>query len=122
LGDSPRRIAAENALVAALSDTAQLKATTDNGLCHGFAGLAHVAARTAADAHPSTVGQLQAVIPALLATICPPGTDPAATAATVANEAGPGFLDGAAGIALALLAPATTTPPRTAWDACLLLA
>jgi hypothetical protein len=122
LGDSPRRIAAENALVAALTDTAQLKATTDNGLCHGFAGLAHIAARTADDAHPSTAGQLQAVIPALLATICPPGTDPVAAAATVANAAGPGFLDGAAGIALALLALATTTPPRTAWDACLLIA
>ncbi|MFE9687156.1 lanthionine synthetase C family protein [Streptomyces sp. NPDC006285] len=122
LGDSPRRIAAENALVAALTDTAQLNATTDNGLCHGFAGLAHVASRAATDAHPSTAGQLQAVIPALLATICPPGTDPAAAAPTVATEAGPGFLDGAAGIALALLASATTTPPRTAWDACLLIA
>ncbi|WP_413754916.1 lanthionine synthetase C family protein [Streptomyces sp. MMBL 11-3] len=121
LGDSPRRIAAENALVAALTDTAQLKTTTDNGLCHGFAGLAHVAARTATDAHPSTAGQIRAVIPALLATICPPGADPAAAAPTVANEAGPGFLDGAAGIALALVA-STTTPPRTAWDACLLIA
>ncbi|MFG2520174.1 lanthionine synthetase C family protein [Streptomyces sp. NPDC048527] len=120
LGDQSRRIAAENALVAALTDSAQLKAITDSGLCHGFAGLAHIAARTAADAHPSTVGQLQAVIPPLLATICPPGTNPAAAAVTVANEAGPGFLDGAAGIALALLAP--TTPPRTAWDACLLIA
>ncbi|MFV5994993.1 lanthionine synthetase C family protein [Streptomyces sp. NPDC056231] len=122
LGDTTRRIDAENALVAALTDSAQLKATTDNGLCHGFAGLAHIAARTADDAHPSTVGQLQAVIPALLATICPPGTDPAPAAAIVANEAGPGFLDGVAGIALALLAPATITPPRTAWDACLLIA
>jgi hypothetical protein len=121
LGDSRRRIAAENALVAALTDPTQLKATTDNGLCHGFAGLAHVAARTAADAHPSTAGQLQAVIPALLAAICPPGTDPAVAAPTLAAESGPGFLDGAAGISLALLAPATT-PPRTAWDACLLIA
>ncbi|MFD9540839.1 lanthionine synthetase C family protein [Streptomyces sp. NPDC060022] len=121
LGDRPRRIAAETALTAALTDSAQLKATTDNGLCHGFAGLAHLAARTADDAHPSTVGQLRAAIPALLATICPLGTDPAAAAATMANTAGPGFLDGAAGIALALLAP-TTTPPRTAWDACLLIA
>ncbi|MFF1594826.1 lanthionine synthetase C family protein [Streptomyces sp. NPDC058286] len=120
LGDRSRRIAAENALVAALTDSSQLKATTDSGLCHGFAGLAHVAARTAADAHPSTVGLLQAVIPSLLATICPAGTDPAAAAVTVAKEAGPGFLDGAAGIALALLA--LTTPPRTAWDACLLVA
>ncbi|MFE3601284.1 lanthionine synthetase C family protein [Streptomyces sp. NPDC059142] len=122
LGDTPRRLDSENALVASLTDAAQLKATTDDGLCHGFAGLAHIAARTAADAHPSTAGQLQALIPALLATICPPGTDPATAAATVVREAGPGYLDGAAGIALALLAPATRTPPRTTWDACLLIA
>lgn len=67
--------------MAALTDIAQLKATTDNSLCHEFAGRARVAARTAEDAHPSTVGQVRAVIPALLATICPPGTTPAAAAA-----------------------------------------
>ncbi|WP_438470933.1 lanthionine synthetase C family protein [Streptomyces asiaticus] len=124
LGDTDRQIEAETALVAALTDPAQIKATTDNGLCHGFAGLAHVAARTADDAHPSTVGQLRAAIPPLLTTICPPGTVPedAAMAAIRDDEAGPGFLNGAAGIALALLAPATSTPPRSAWDACLLIA
>ncbi|MFB7270637.1 lanthionine synthetase C family protein [Streptomyces sp. NPDC056244] len=122
LRDTSRRIAAENTLVAALTDPVQLRATTDMGLCHGFGGLAHIAARMADDAHPSTAGQLRALIPALLATICPPGTDPKAAAAAAVNEAGPGFLDGAAGIALALLAPATTTPPRTAWDTCLLIA
>lgn len=124
LGDTDRQIEAETALVAALTDPAQLKATTDNGLCHGFAGLAHVAARTADDAHPSTIGQLRAAIPPLLTPICPPGTDPedAAMAVIRDNDAGPGFLNGAAGIALALLAPATTTPPRSAWDACLLIA
>ncbi|HEY5836949.1 lanthionine synthetase C family protein [Streptomyces sp.] len=124
LGDTDRQLEAERALVAALTDPAQLKATTDNGLCHGFAGLAHVAARTADDAHVSTAGQLRAVIPALLTAVCPPGTDPeAAVSALIQDEeVGPGFLDGAAGIALALLAPATGTPPCTAWDACLLIA
>ncbi|MFD8509784.1 lanthionine synthetase C family protein [Streptomyces antimycoticus] len=124
IGDTDRQIEAETALVAALTDPAQLKAITDNGLCHGFAGLAHVAARTADEAHPSTVGQLRAAIPPLLTTVCPPGTVPedAAMAAIRDDEAGPGFLNGAAGIALALLAPATTTPPRSAWDACLLIA
>ncbi|MFF5583252.1 lanthionine synthetase C family protein [Streptomyces hygroscopicus] len=124
LGDTDRQIEAETALVAALTDPAQLRATTDNGLCHGFAGLAHVAARTANDAHPSTVGQLRAAIPPLLATVCPPGTGPedAAMAANRDDEVGLGFLDGAAGIALGLLAPATATPPRSAWDACLLIA
>ncbi|WP_276205726.1 lanthionine synthetase LanC family protein, partial [Streptomyces torulosus] len=124
LGDTDRQVEAENALVAALTDPAQLKATTDNGLCHGFAGLAHIAARTADDAHPSTAGLLRAAIPALLTVLCPPATDPHEAATTIVNdeEGGPGFLNGAAGIALALLAPASATPPRTSWDACLLIA
>ncbi|WP_443063628.1 lanthionine synthetase C family protein [Streptomyces sp. NBC_00663] len=124
LGDTDRQLSAENALVAALTDTVQLHATTGNGLCHGFAGLAHVAARTADDAHPSTAGQLRAAIPALLTLPCPPGADPDETAIEIADDkdAGPGFLDGAAGIALALMAPATQAPPRTSWDACLLIA
>ncbi|MFF3822197.1 lanthionine synthetase C family protein [Streptomyces bluensis] len=124
LGDTSRQIDAENALVAALTDPEQLKATTDNGLCHGFAGLAHAAARTADDAHPSTVGKLRAAIPALLAAVTPPDTDPELTATALIQdqEGGPGLLDGAAGIALALLSPSTAAPPRSAWDACLLIA
>ncbi|GAA1152613.1 lanthionine synthetase C family protein [Streptomyces hebeiensis] len=124
LGDTRRQADAENALVAALTDPEQLKATTDNGLCHGFAGLAHAAARTADDAHPSTAGKLRAAIPALLAAVIPPGTVPelVATALIQDEEGGPGLLDGAAGIALALLAPSTAAPPQSAWDACLLIA
>ena len=124
LGDTGRQVNAENALTAALTDPDHLKATTDNGLCHGFAGLAHIAARAADDAHPSTVEPLRAAIPALLATVHPLGTDPAHAAATLIRdeERGPGFLDGAAGIALAVLAPSTSTPPQSAWDACLLIA
>ncbi|MCI0383807.1 lanthionine synthetase C family protein [Streptomyces sp. CNQ085] len=124
LGNTGRQIDAENALVAALTDPDQLRATTDNGLCHGFVGLAHVAARTADDAHPSTVGRLRAAIPALLTAVHPPDTDPelAATALIQDEERGPGLLDGAAGTALALLAPSTAAPPRSAWDACLLIA
>jgi hypothetical protein len=124
LGDTGLQIDAENALVAALTDPDQLRATTDNGLCHGFVGLAHVTARTADDAHPSTAGRLRAAIPALLAAVHPPGTDPAhAATALVQGEAqGPGLLNGAAGTALALLAPSTAAPPRSAWDACLLIA
>ncbi|MCQ4084380.1 lanthionine synthetase C family protein [Streptomyces sp. RB6PN25] len=124
LGDVRRQIEAENALTSALTDPLQLKATTDNGLCHGTAGLAHVAARMAADAHPSTARALRATIPALLTAIYPPGTDPREAALTMVQdeEAGPGFLNGAAGIALALQTPATAVPPRSAWDACLLIA
>ncbi|EFL34031.1 lanthionine synthetase C family protein [Streptomyces viridochromogenes DSM 40736] len=120
LGGTRRKVDAENALVAALTNPAQLKATTDSALCHGFAGLAHVAARAADDAHPSTAGQLRATIPALLAAAHPPGTDPEHAATTLMR--GPGLLDGAAGIALALLAPSTSAPPRSAWDTCLLIA
>ncbi|MET9218594.1 lanthionine synthetase C family protein [Streptomyces sp. NPDC003300] len=124
LGDARRQVEAEAALVVALTDSAQLKATTDDGLCHGYAGLAHVAARIAADARPSTAGQLRAAIPGLLAAVCPPGTDPASVAKALVQdeEAGPGFLDGAAGVALALIAPATASPPLSTWDSCLLLA
>lgn len=124
LGDTRRRLDAENALVAALTDPRRLRATTDNALCHGFAGLAHIAARAAYDAHPSTAGQLSAVIPALLAAVHPPGTDPVHAAAALVQdeERGPGFLDGAAGIALALLTSTGAAPPRSTWDACLLVA
>ncbi|WP_159054630.1 thiopeptide-type bacteriocin biosynthesis protein [Streptomyces dysideae] len=98
LGDTSRQIDAENALVAALTDPEQLKATTDNGLCHGFAGLAHAAARTADDAHPSTAGKLRAAIPALLAAVTPPDTDPELTATVLIQDeqGGPGLLDGVA--------------------------
>lgn len=124
LGDTGRQVEAETALVAAVTDPAQLKATTDSALCHGFAGLAHVAARAADDAHPTTVDQLRDAIPALLTAVHPPGVEPQhATTALVQNEErGPGLLDGTAGIALALLAPATATSPQSAWDACLLIA
>ncbi|WP_149829317.1 lanthionine synthetase C family protein [Streptomyces tailanensis] len=122
LGDTVRQIDAENALVAALTDPDQLKSTTDSGLCHGFAGLAHVAARTAEDAHPSTAGQLRAAIPPLLAAVHPPGADPTHAAAALVQDEGPGLLDGAVGIALALLASSTATSPQSAWDACFLIA
>ncbi|HXP21109.1 MAG TPA: lanthionine synthetase C family protein [Streptosporangiaceae bacterium] len=45
LGDTGRQLLAEHALIRALTDPAQLAATTDISLCHGFAGLAHVTAR-----------------------------------------------------------------------------
>lgn len=123
-GATERQITAEKALAAALTDPDQLGATTDNGLCHGLAGLTHLAVRTAADAHPSTVGRLRAAIPGLLAAICPVDDDleRAATALVSGTGAGPGLLDGAAGTALALLAADTAAPPRSAWDSCLLIA
>ncbi|GGQ97622.1 MULTISPECIES: lanthionine synthetase C family protein [Streptomyces] len=123
LSDTARRAQAEAALLDALTDPAQLRATVDAGLCHGVAGLAHLASRTAADACPDIAAELRAVLPGLLATLIPPGAAPhEATAALVNGRAGPGLLDGAAGIALAVLSAAGAQPPRTGWDACLLIA
>ncbi|MFJ4686206.1 lanthionine synthetase C family protein [Streptomyces sp. NPDC088789] len=113
-GDIDRQTQAENALAAALTDADQLKATTDKGLCHGFAGLVHIATRAADDAHISTAARIRASIPALL--------DAIHSADTAFRNGDPGLLDGAAGTALALIAPSTATPPRSAWDACLLVA
>ncbi|GHE73892.1 lanthionine synthetase C family protein [Streptomyces cellulosae] len=123
LQDVERQIAVEEALIGSLTDPSQLAATRDPALCHGFAGLAHVAARVAEDAHPSTVGRLRAVIPALLAAVHPPDADPvmAVDHLLADPDCGPGLLEGAAGIALALLAPVTGAPPATHWDSCLLL-
>jgi hypothetical protein len=123
LGDADRQLAAENALVASLTDPTQLAATTDLSLCHGFAGLAHVAARAADDALPATADQLRSLIPTLLTAIHTQGTDVDHTITVLmdAADGGPGLLDGAAGIALAVLAPTTATPPSSAWDTCLLI-
>ncbi|WP_405390582.1 lanthionine synthetase C family protein [Streptomyces sp. NBC_01102] len=124
LGDTDRQLDAESALVAALTDPDQLKATADRGLCHGLAGLAHVAARTADDAHPSTASQLRTAIPALMAAVHSRGAESYfdTTALARKKEHCPGLLDGAAGIALALIAPSTAAPPLSAWDTCLLIA
>lgn len=123
LGDSERQLTAEREAIAALTDRQHLAATTDIALCHGFAGLAHVASRIADDALPNTGGELRALLPALLTAVVPPGADPDDTVTELMNadDAGPGLLDGAAGVALATLAPGSGSPPRSAWDACLLI-
>ncbi|MBM9624634.1 lanthionine synthetase C family protein (plasmid) [Streptomyces zhihengii] len=123
LGDPTRRAVAENAFLNALTDPEQLWATTDTGLCHGFAGLAHITGRAAADAAPETANQLRAVLPDLLATLLPPGSKPEdAGTALIDGAPGAGLLDGAAGIGLGLLSTSGTAPPRTHWDAFLLVA
>ncbi|MEU4832332.1 lanthionine synthetase C family protein [Streptosporangium sp. NPDC023615] len=118
-GDAGRRNMAEDALVRALADPGQLAATTDSSLCHGYAGLAHIAARAADDAVPAAATRLRALIPALLNAVHPPGADPRRTAATLRDE--PGLLDGTAGTALASLTPSSNALPRSGWDACLLI-
>ncbi|MFD8780980.1 lanthionine synthetase C family protein [Kitasatospora sp. NPDC059599] len=120
LDDSRLRHRAESTLATALADPKALAATTDLSACHGYAGLAHIAHRAAADALPRNAALLRAGASVLLDTAHPPHTDPDEQARRLLAMAGPGFLEGAAGTALALLAPATGTPPATHWDACLL--
>lgn len=112
LDDHKLRTTAEQALVGALTDPAQLAATIDNTICHGYAGLARIAERAAADADPPTADRLRSLIPALL----PHSPD------ALAGPYRYGLLEGTAGTALAALTSGTGAPPVTGWDTCLLIA
>ncbi|MEV0188377.1 lanthionine synthetase C family protein [Kitasatospora purpeofusca] len=120
LGDPRLRHAAESALATALVDAKALAATTDLSACHGYAGLAHIAQRAAIDASPRNAGRLRSAAALLLDTAHPPHADPDEQAHHLLATAGPAFLEGAAGTALALLAPVTGLAPATRWDTCLL--
>ncbi|MEU9044453.1 MULTISPECIES: lanthionine synthetase C family protein [unclassified Kitasatospora] len=120
LGDQRLRHDAESALATALVDPKGLAATTDLSACHGYAGLAHIAHRAASDASPRNADRLRSAAALLLDTTHPPHADPDEEARRLLASAGPAFLEGAAGTALALLAPATGCTPATRWDACLL--
>ncbi|MFF2119286.1 lanthionine synthetase C family protein [Kitasatospora sp. NPDC058184] len=122
LGDQRLRHQAETDLASALADPKALAATTDLSVCHGYAGLAHIAHRAADDALPHNAVRLRSAAALLLDTAHPPRTDPDTQARRLLATAGPAFLAGAAGTALALLAPATGAAPATRWDACLLTA
>lgn len=101
LGDRARQHRAESAFTACVSDPAQTGQFTDRTICHGTAGLIATARRIAADAlTPVPLEPLQRLH----------RQSPAAD-----NEPA-GFLDGAAGVALA-----TAKNIATTWDACLLL-
>ncbi|MGK5732201.1 lanthionine synthetase C family protein [Streptomyces sp. URMC 124] len=76
----------------------------DPGLCHGVAGLLQITSRFA---HDTGDPELVACARSL-------------ASAAVPAAGGPGFLDGASGMVLALLGAATDVPP--AWDRALLLA
>ncbi|WP_109507103.1 lanthionine synthetase C family protein [Nocardioides speluncae] len=123
LGDTRRQHAAETAVIEALTDPAQLAAVTDRSLCHGYAGLAYVATRMADDAGPATAHRLRQLLPTLLDAVAPPDSDHQTITATLIADpqAGPGLLDGAAGIALCVLAASRGANPRSGWDTCLLV-
>lgn len=100
----------EDTLYRALTDPAQLAQVTDNGLCHGWAGIYQTAHRAAADALDPRLRTLP---------------DRLGDALTASGQSGtpsaPGLINGAAGTALALTTLASHQPPSTGWDACLLI-
>lgn len=108
-GDLARQRTAEIAMLGCLRDHAQLDRITDSGLCHGMAGLFQSAWRMASDAHtPDLAAELPRLTTRLLTQF---HSSPEETE----------FLDGHAGVALALHTAGTDTAPLAHWDACLLL-
>lgn len=107
--DSPRREAAEKVLAACLSDR-QLHQITEAGLCHGMAGVYQTAYRAARDARNPAIEQRLPVVAAALTR----------HAATVRDDK-TGLLTGGAGVGLVLETTRHATPPRSGWDACLLI-
>ncbi|MFC9440396.1 lanthionine synthetase C family protein [Nocardia sp. NPDC057030] len=92
------------------------------GLCHGVAGLLQITLRFAQDTGDAAFVRAAAELTTRLLSMFRPETPfgyvALAEGGATAND--PGLLDGAAGIALALLAAATDIPPI--WDRTLLLA
>jgi len=106
LGDAVRRRMAEDAFVACVADPSQLALVRDAGLCHGAAGLLHVAHRVAAD---SEDGRLTVHLPGLRALLT-----------TQEHPHEEGLLDGTTGLELAQSTADTSTFTAASWDACLL--
>ena len=107
-GDPVRQRTAEAAMAGCLADPHQMNRITGHGLCHGSAGLLMTVTAFAADAAAPDDLPLDHATRLLL-------SEPAA------DGTGPGFLTGDAGYALALHALATSAPPATRWDTCLLI-
>ncbi|GGN99133.1 lanthionine synthetase C family protein [Microbispora bryophytorum] len=109
LGDTTRQQTAEDAMLAAMRDPAQLDLLPEIGLCHGKAGLLQAAWRMAADAlTPHIAAELPRLATQLAAQLSRPLSDPE-------------LLDGAAGAALALQTVGSDAVASD-WDAFLLLA
>ncbi|HEY9476068.1 MAG TPA: lanthionine synthetase C family protein, partial [Mycobacteriales bacterium] len=109
-GDPVQRKAAEDALAACLTDR-QLNRVTDPGLCHGAAGVYQTAFRAARDAESPKIRQR---LPLAATTL--------ARHAAASRNDGSGLLTGDAGVRLAMETTRRTVPPRSGWDACLLIA
>jgi hypothetical protein len=100
----------EDALYRALTDPSQLAQVTDNGLCHGWAGIYQTAHRAASDALDP---QLRTLPDRLGGPLTAPDR--------LGSSSSPGLINGVAGTALALTTFASQQAPITGWDACLLI-
>lgn len=108
LGDEDRKRMAERALLCCLADQQQLGLLANRGLRHGVGGLLRTVQRVAEDAEnpwPFVDWMRQAGQRFL-------GAEP---------PQAPGFIEGAAGAALAFQGAEPGVEPVTDWDACLLL-
>lgn len=112
--DPQRQEAAEHAVAASLTD-AQLDRVTEPGVCHGIAGIYQTAYRAARDARTPGIARRLPILADRLAQHTAPLGD-----ATGGTDGG-GLLTGRAGIALAQETTRSVAPPRTGWDACLLI-
>lgn len=119
IGDRARQEMSERAVVGALTHPLQRAAMSDASLCHGYAGLAQVVARSAADASISMRGYQ----PSLLQALIHDEADAGLLAAALLQPPGGcfGLLEGAAGVALALHTAASGSLPVSGWDSCLLI-
>ncbi|MEV8020024.1 lanthionine synthetase C family protein [Streptomyces sp. NPDC086554] len=110
LNDQTLQSAYEDALQQCLNDPTQLAKITDTSLCHGWAGVYQTAFRAARDARTP---HLSSLLPVLRKNLI--------ARARPASAEGPGFLEGDAGCALALVTASTDRVPTTGWDACLMI-
>jgi hypothetical protein len=97
----------------------------DFSLCHGWAGLLQITHRMTCDTGEADLALETDALAARIIDAFEPGAPFGYRHRVKNNTCGPdrpGFLEGAAGIALALHAYATGRPPLTTWDAALLLA
>ncbi|MFI1255125.1 lanthionine synthetase C family protein [Streptomyces netropsis] len=110
LDDASLRTLAVQALKAALRrPAAQRRVDGTPGLCHGVAGLLHITCLFASDTGDPELARAAAGL-----------TEQLLTSPAVISAEGPGYLEGAAGVVLTLLAAATEVAPT--WDRPLLLA
>ncbi|RSN56606.1 lanthionine synthetase C family protein [Actinomadura sp. WAC 06369] len=119
INDDARREMAERALAGAFTDSEQRAAIIDSSLCHGHAGLLQIASRCAADARTLMVRHMT---PLLHAVVRDPDPERVAAELLQPPHGCFGFLEGAAGVALALHSAASGSPPASGWDSCLLIA